>query len=472
MLASNPTSPPRPANAAVFPPQVPSLAIQRNVAPGRPLPNFAEMAETHLEDKFTSPKAVNQHAERRLVPDLIAKSTEPEFFNNAYADYLAQPTIKARWAKPPIGLVIENSKIAATVAPLARETILNPPARVNDVKKGLFITHRNDVPMTIFISKFFWDVTNYAMTQAKLPTATGQQALANAVTQEFIDFHKLQMEAPDESDQKQWVKALKKLPFVKELLKNTGNLRRPDDRSSFWKNGGSLQDPDNITIDTNSLPPERQVRKGIEDRSIYETIARADRFIKNAVAQPFLWELNKPRVTIKTMYSSADSKSDYIKKGSLFQGKDQIWRAEQDGDTIFIAQDENSPIVVHEVGHYVENHVSGFVWRDVHKLMAERHAVAGGGGLALKGPLFGSTEGRYGGEYPATGKYTSKVYTSGSTEVVSMTLEFLSRPSDAKRMIERDPQQTALVLRGLNPAEYARCDDLRPFDKYLPHLPH
>jgi hypothetical protein len=88
---------------------------------------------------------------------------------------------------------------------------------------------------------------------------------------------------------------------------------------------------------------------------------------------------------------------------------------------------------------------------------------AGHGGLFMRG------EGRYRGEYAATGKYTSSAYgNAGSTEATSMTLEFLSDPYRVKTMIEEDPQQTAIVLRGLRPKEYAQTPELRDFDHFLP----
>lgn len=88
------------------------------------------------------------------------------------------------------------------------------------------------------------------------------------------------------------------------------------------------------------------------------------------------------------------------------------------------------------------------------------------------GEIFTREEGRYRGEYAATGQYTSSSYGDmGSTEATSMTLEFLSDPDRVKTMIEKDPQQTAIVLRGLRPKEYAQSPELREFDVFLPGNP-
>jgi hypothetical protein len=50
---------------------------------------------------------------------------------------------------------------------------------------------------------------------------------------------------------------------------------------------------------------------------------------------------------------------------------------------------------------------------------------------------------------------------------MSMTLEFLSRADDALKLIENDPQQAAVILRGIRRTEYHKTQKLRPFDKFL-----
>ena len=54
------------------------------------------------------------------------------------------------------------------------------------------------------------------------------------------------------------------------------------------------------------------------------------------------------------------------------------------------------------------------------------------------------------------------------TEVVSMTVELLADPMTAKKLIEEDPQQAAIVLRHLRPDEYASQKELEEYNQYLP----
>ena len=61
---------------------------------------------------------------------------------------------------------------------------------------------------------------------------------------------------------------------------------------------------------------------------------------------------------------------------------------------------------------------------------------------------------------PATGLYSAKAYDDGSTEVMSMTMEYFSTPQKAQIMIDNDPLQAAIILRIIKRDE---------FDKYVPN---
>jgi hypothetical protein len=147
------------------------------------------------------------------------------------------------------------------------------------------------------------------------------------------------------------------------------------------------------------------------------------------------------------------------------------FRAFTSGTEVHLAQNEEKAIIVHEIGHYLEKNLPIEVWSDISKLILARDIQATGRPAASTkavGSRGDPEEGGFAGEYPATGPYTSRAYTTGDTEVMSRTVELLSRPADTVKMIDKDPVQTALILRGLRPEEYAEMTELRPFDKYLP----
>jgi hypothetical protein len=107
--------------------------------------------------------------------------------------------------------------------------------------------------------------------------------------------------------------------------------------------------------------------------------------------------------------------------------------------------------IVHEIGHQMENQMSTDLWLDLQRLLHGRHQTA----VAAHQPnqLVRIYEGNdqevaYRAEMPATGPYSAKAYDGpGATEVMSMSMEFLSQPGTTKRLIACDPLQAAIVLR-------------------------
>ena len=127
--------------------------------------------------------------------------------------------------------------------------------------------------------------------------------------------------------------------------------------------------------------------------------------------------------------------------------------------------DYRDPIatIVHEVGHQLENQLPTELWLDIHRMLRGRHdqSVQQDNKDELesiypnhkdknvrKEPRFRAT-------MPGTGPYSAKSYDGpGSTEVLSMSMEYLCEPSTAKTLIENDPLQAAIVLRGIAPNEF------------------
>ncbi len=112
-------------------------------------------------------------------------------------------------------------------------------------------------------------------------------------------------------------------------------------------------------------------------------------------------------------------------------------------------------LIVHEFGHQIEFHLPVDDWLDIVDLLQMRHK---GGNLisiypASTDPLV-RNEAAYDADMPATGLYSAKTYDDGATEVMSMTLEYFSTPENAKKMIESDPLQAAIILRIIKPVEF------------------
>jgi hypothetical protein len=125
------------------------------------------------------------------------------------------------------------------------------------------------------------------------------------------------------------------------------------------------------------------------------------------------------------------------------------------GVRITVDQNNDLSVCVHEFGHVIENYAPVGLWLDLQRLLHARHATAGDNTLEQipRHPK----EACYRAAMPAYPHYSAKVYGGwGATEVVSTTVELLSQPAGAKRLLKDDPQVAAIVLRWLSPADFIR----------------
>jgi hypothetical protein len=262
--------------------------------------------------------------------------------------------------------------------------------------------------------------------------------------------------------------ALRQMPTVRALLADPD--RRPSQQAlgrslSAW-NGASQLD-DLIILETDQSDEDAQIRTHWENGDFSREVRAADDFIRTLVEPQLLATIKPPPVHVHTKAAHEDdndprTKLDAYRFRSIHNRKSGV----------HVAQDEFASGIVHEVGHYLEAFLPSEIWADLRSLLRQRHASKGGKpGDAASAIPGHPTEGRFEGDYPATGNYTSKAYATQDTEVMSMTLEFLKHPAATVGMIDKDPLQAAIVLRGLRPEEYARVNDLRPFDAYLPSDP-
>jgi hypothetical protein len=264
---------------------------------------------------------------------------------------------------------------------------------------------------------------------------------------------------PTVDEKRAWSAALRRLPAVASVAQahRSGRLVTGLGGGPQWANAGSLADDiqEDATDDKKRpVPPNKQFRAPIDDHTFEANVRKADHMLKTLLEAGVLGLLNRPTIRVHPQHSS---------------GFKHPWgfRAYQSGNNVHVAADESVAIIVHEVGHYIETNGPRDTWIDIQKLLHQRHQAAGGGAVK-KGGVFTSSEGRLGGTYGATGSYTSTVYTEGSTEVMSMTLEYLSNPDKFASMLDDDPKQAAIVLRGVQPLAYAGENTLRAFDRFLP----
>lgn len=152
-------------------------------------------------------------------------------------------------------------------------------------------------------------------------------------------------------------------------------------------------------------------------------------------------------------------------------GKVEAFRADaaRTNDKVRISAQNAPEIIVHELGHQVEFHLSSAEWFDIHQLLRARTSGTAlvdifdnGKEAALNAAMPG-----FAAKYPKSSVYGAKVYGSGDTEVVSMTLEMFANPEHAREMIRRDPVLAATILRAIQPTEFeatisAGLQDLLP----------
>jgi hypothetical protein len=272
-------------------------------------------------------------------------------------------------------------------------------------------------------------------------------------------------------DRANFTAALKKLPFVKRLYAGTiTSVSREQAKAqkskkkktvqldfAGWKDGGTIESKTRELDDGyNYLTKDR---REVDNGNLTKKLREADRFIRLAVEADVLKAIPRPTIVIHLRNSQTPAR---------------LWgfRAFQSGGEVHIAQDTSVPTIAHEVGHYIENNLPMDKWAEIHLLLQGRKSTSQKAGYIYPWTL---DEQRFPGSYPATGLYTSKYYsgiggeeTSGSTEIMSMSLEYLSDPDRFRTLIEQDPQQAALILRLLRPQEYRKERSLVPFAHYLP----
>lgn len=305
----------------------------------------------------------------------------------------------------------------------------------------------------------------------------------------------LDMESLPRDQREVFADALKTMPTVDWLLNRgheTGTApegegeHRPRE-VAYWQGGPNVSLTDNIYWANrdggDGIPTNDEVG---ENRTMYRRTQKADQLLKRMIEPEILSMVPPPTIYI-------------VRSRSLGFTAPKGFRPYMGDNSVFVGKNEGKDLIVHEVNHYLEDMLPTGLWQDVQTLLRSRHEeqaqgfvgtddeerkskVGHGGGKpegglnkkgisgSIGGLFFTNEEGRYRGKYAATGRYTSSAYEEDDpgTEVTSMTMEFLSTPDNARRMIEKDPVQAAIVLRQMRPNEYADVVG-NAYDQYLPH---
>jgi|GEM_PF-6783656 len=251
--------------------------------------------------------------------------------------------------------------------------------------------------------------------------------------------------------------ALRGMYFVKRIysgglqksMARTDNERQRKKHMGKWKDGGNLDDNIQEVDDGNKFTRDR---REVDNGNFQEKVTRAETFIQLAVEKSRLNYVVRPQIHVHL-------------RGQSKPTRPWGFRAFQRGSEIHVAQDENIDVIVHELGHYIESYLPLEQWNDIQLLLQSRNEGEQKGGYIYPHSY---REQRFGGDYPGTGKYTSKYYESGDTEVMSKSLEFLAHPTKFKDLIEKDPQQAAIILRSIRPHDFNSVKALKPYRKYLP----
>lgn len=451
--------------------------IQRDkLAPGKDLPKIEDMTKKRFEELLAGD--IGQTYKARQISEAKSNIEDRSFTLKIFNDGVK--IMNRLSMKPPvIGDLEEIEQII--------EAALDGASDVNDAQQKAYTLlerpdERNRKKM---VEDFFYNTMSYSIKKSKTDiTATrGEKwyldpmryfehiqdnpdlgsyleprntVSVDSLTKAFLDIRPDKMPALPNDQKAGFADALKQITPVRRLL----TYKTAVGSHSAWKGGGSLNDVNNITESEigNEDVKGSIIRKKWDDGTFAKRVGMADQFIKSMVEPQLLAQIPVPKIFVHLKHA-----------GGIFTRKRNTFRAHQSGDEVHVAQDEETSVIVHEVGHYLEDNLPSELWHDIRLLLESR---AGGETKVERGGVGMREEGRYPGEYPATGKYTSSAYPDkGSTEVMSMTLEYLSDPKKIKKMIENDPQQAAIILRGIRPKEYAETKELRQFDDYLTKAP-
>lgn len=440
--------------------------------PGQDLPNFKTLLEGRMGNliKFEN-EEVQSIFELHQIDEAKRLMQDDAFVSGVFAEFLAK--IQGKRTLPP-----KPNERTAIVDAVRNALNANPPDLAT-AKQTARSNVQGATPTQVVI-QFFWSLESaikesiQAQRGANRPEygllAEGTQPTATTLAEAYLESkagYKMPLTPLTQQQKQQFSDALKLMPTVDWLLNKKRSSTDAVDEiggqavESRWRDGTNLID--NITFAKKDKSGNyASTGKAPKPSSkAYQRVIEADQMLRRMIEPQILELVPAPNVKI------IDS---------------MFFRAFQNGRDVHVSSGESMQVIVHEVSHYLEDHLPTDLWMDVHQLMRGRHTTRVGERLQKNskdkkankighGSFGMRDEGRYRGEYAATGLYTSSAYdesANSSTEVTSMTMEFLADPANAKKIIEKDPQQAAIILRNMRPQEFAQYvpDE---FAQYLPH---
>ncbi|GEM_PF-7124969 len=244
----------------------------------------------------------------------------------------------------------------------------------------------------------------------------------------------------NESNRKRFADALKQMPIFTEFVQSAREGESPEVNTdgTEWKDSGNLKEMLDEEKDGTDEP----------DMGRFEQMAEnVDRFYKQLVQKSILAQIKRPKIFVHWRKETGDN----------------ALRAYYKQNTVHLAMDEQEEIMVHEVGHHIEDKLPEEAWQDIKLLLMARHSST----RDSTDKAVGGEEGKFAGNYPETGQYTARAYSDGNSEVMSMTMQFLSQPEKLEALVDSDPIRVAVILRAVRPEDYQKTDALREFDYLL-----
>ena len=250
---------------------------------------------------------------------------------------------------------------------------------------------------------------------------------------------------------------LKQMPIVRSILESDGTTLNDNNGNTTWNN------PAVLLSSNNSVSKDEAVAVQSPAHLMQVRIRTAIRRINNLISPQVLNNSDTPNIVLH---------KDLSKLQALLQKKyDNIMGfrayANENGNQVNVGLDESIEVLMHEMGHLIEDNLGTKEWLDIQSLLHMRHANAPGGNnlshvydqgmaraVSFLIPSQAQGEPAYKGNMPATGRYSAKYYDSGSTEVMSMTIEHFGSPSKALNLIDKDPLQAAIILRLIQPQQF------------------
>jgi hypothetical protein len=246
-----------------------------------------------------------------------------------------------------------------------------------------------------------------------------------------------------------WLKAM---PVVQRALGGKLGVAVSADAPPRWLDKLDIKtDPDSTYVETES----NKLVAASDLPATSGRIATACRRITDLVEPEVLGKLQTPEFFV-------------VRQGA--EEHNITVRAYSEGGSIRIHIDQNNevPVIAHEIGHVLENYLPLDCWLDLQRLLRARHDSKLGAGTLI-GIYRGSAECAYQAEMPATGTYSAKFYWTGATECMSMSVEALCTDrKTAADLVEKDPQLAAVVLRWLAPAQFIQFVPNSASEKALP----